>query len=99
MLTVNLYLWLASRFMPLRFWRNLLHQLWSLAALLALAFACREASLLAGLGGVESLPRFFLSGVLYSGCAILVAALLPAFLGLSRQEVRELIVRFRRRQR
>lgn len=99
MLTVNLYLWLASRFVPLRFWRNLLHQLWSLAALLALAFACREASLLAGLGGVESLPRFFLSGVLYSGCAILVAALLPAFLGLSRQEVRELIVRFRRRQR
>lgn len=99
MLTVNLYLWLASRFMPLRFWRNLLHQIWSLAALLALAFACREASLLAGLGGVESLPRFFLSGVLYSGCAILVAALLPAFLGLSRQEVRELIVRFRRRQR
>ena len=99
MLTVNLYLWLASRFVPLRFWRNLLHQIWSLAALLALAFACREASLLAGLGGVESLPRFFLSGVLYSGCAILVAALLPAFLGLSRQEVRELIVRFRRRQR
>lgn len=99
MLTVNLYLWLASRFVPLRFWRNLLHQIWSLAALLALAFACREASLLAGLGGVESLPRFFLSGVLYSGCAIFVAALLPAFLGLSRQEVRELIVRFRRRQR
>lgn len=99
MLTVNLYLWLASRFVPLRFWRNLLHQIWSLAALLALAFACREASLLAGLGGVESLPRFFLSGALYSGCAILVAALLPAFLGLSRQEVRELIVRFRRRQR
>ena len=98
MLTVNLYLWLASRFVPLRFWRNLLHQIWSLAALLALAFACREASLLAGLGGVESLPRFFLSGVLYSGCAILVAALLPAFLGLSRQEVRELIVRFRRQR-
>lgn len=99
MLTVNLYLWLASRFVPLRFWRNLLHQIWSLAALLALAFACREASLLAGLGGMESLPRFLLSGVLYSGCVILFAALLPAFLGLSRQEVRELIVRFRRRGR
>lgn len=98
MLTVNIYLWLASRFVPLHFWRNLAHQIWSLAALLALAWGCREASLLAGLGNMESIPRFFLSGILYTCCVTLFAAVLPAFLGLSRQEVRELLIRFRRRK-
>ena len=98
MLTVNIYLWLASRFVPLHFWRNLAHQIWSLAALLALAWGCREASLLAGLGNMESIPRFFLSGILYTCCVTLFAAVLPAFLGLSRQEVRELLIRFRRRR-
>ena len=44
-LTVNLYLWLASRFIPLNFWRNFAHQIWSLAALLLLAFACRELTI------------------------------------------------------
>lgn len=98
MLTVNIYLWLASRFVPLHFWRNLAHQIWSLAVLLALAWGCREASLLAGLGNMESIPRFFLSGILYTCCVGLFAAVLPAFLGLSRQEVRELLIRFRRRR-
>ena len=92
--TVNLYLWLASRFIPLAFWRNLAHQAWSLAVLLALAFACREASLCLGMGGPGSLPRFLISGVMYTGGAGLLCLGMPAFMGLSRQELRELFRRF-----
>lgn len=94
--TVNVYLWLASRFIPLRFWRNVAHQFWSLAVLLALAFGCREATVALGLGGLDSLPRFFVSGVLYTSCMVLLCVGLPAVLGLSRQELRDMLRRFRR---
>ena len=97
--TVNLYLWLASRFIPLAFWRNLAHQVWSLVLLLGLAFACRQCSLALGLGGMESLWRFLVCGLLYSlgvgGCCLLW----PQVLGLSRQELRELYRRFAARKR
>lgn len=95
--TVNLYLWLASRFVPLNFWRNLVHQVWSLLLLLAIAFACRQLTLMLGLGAQESIVRFLCSGVLYTLVIGLIAIVLPALLGLSRQEVRELIYRFRHR--
>ncbi len=93
-LTVNAYLWLASRFIPLDFWRNLAHQLWSVALLLGLAFACRYLTVALGLGGATSLMRFLCSGVLYTiVCAVLCLAL-PQMLGMGRQEVRELYRRF-----
>ena len=101
--TVNLYLWLASRFIPLHFWRNLAHQVWSLAVLLALAFACREGTLYLapslGLGGVDSIPRFILSGAAYTFCLGALCLGVPAVLGLSRQDVRELRARFQARGR
>ncbi len=99
MLTVNLYLWLASRFVPLSFWKNVRHQIWSLALLLCLALLCREGTMLLGLGEIRSIPRFFCSGVLYSGLVLALVLLCPAVLGFSRQEVFELKRRFLRRGR
>ena len=95
-LTVNLYLWLASRFVPLAFWRNVLHQIWSLAVLLGCAFGCRLLTLELGLGGSDSILRFFCAGVLYTAAIAGIALCFPLLLGLSRQEVRELVRRFRR---
>ncbi len=91
--TVNIYLWLASRMIPFDFGRNLLHQFGTLILLLILAFACREATLSLPLGDAVSLARFLVSGVLYSLLTAGLALFFPALLGLSRQELRELFRR------
>ncbi len=93
MVTVNAYIWLASRFIPLNFWRNIAHQIWSLALLLVLAFCCRQATVLLGFGGLESLSRFLVSGLSYTVCVGLLCLGVPAVMGLSRQELRELLRR------
>ncbi|MDO5483947.1 MAG: lipopolysaccharide biosynthesis protein, partial [Desulfovibrionaceae bacterium] len=98
-LTVNLYLWLASRFIHIAFWRNLAHQIWSLALLLGLAFACRWLTLALGLGDMASFWRFLTCGVLYSAGVAACCLAFPQLLGLSRQELRELYYRFRRPRR
>ena len=98
-LTVNAYLWLASRIIPLHFWRNVAHQVWSLCALLLLAFGCRELTLLLGLGGLASLPRFLCSGVVYSLACLGMLILLPQMLGMDRQALRELVIRFKKFRR
>lgn len=94
--TVNLYLWLASRFIPLNFWRNLGHQIWSLALLLALAFACREGSLSLGLGDQDSFARFLLSGLLYTCCVGALCLALPQVMGFSRQDMKEIFLRLKK---
>ena len=98
-LTVNLYLWLASRFIPLNFWRNFAHQIWSLAALLLLAFACRELTIDLGFGDLDSFRRFFISGVLYSLLCLGLCLAVPQVLGLSRRELRELFIRLKKSRR
>lgn len=98
-LTVNLYLWLASRFIPLNFWRNFAHQIWSLAALTLLAFVCRQLTIALGFGGLDSLGRFFLSGVLYSLFCLALCLAAPQMLGLSRRELRELFIRLKKSRR
>lgn len=99
-LTVNLYLWLASRFLPLNFWRNLAHQIWSLATLILLAFACRELTIALGIGDLDSVRRFLVSGVLYSLLCLSLCLAAPRILGLSRRELRELFIRLKKsRQR
>jgi len=95
-LTVNLYLWLASRFIPICFWRNLAHQIWSLGLLLGLAFACRQLTLSLGLGDGTSLWRFLACGLLYSLAVAACCLAWPQVLGLSRQDMRELRTRFSR---
>lgn len=94
-ITVNIYLWLASRMIPLNFARNLVHQIGSLALLLAVAYGCREISLLAPLGGSESVWRFLLSGMLYSALVASLVLLFPPLVGMSRQDLRELFLRLR----
>lgn len=95
-ITVNIYLWLASRMIPLNFWRNFMHQIGSLALLLGVAFACREVSLLLPFGEAStSIGRFLLSGMLYSLIITALILLFPRLVGMSRQELREL---FRRLQ-
>lgn len=96
--TVNVYLWLASRCIPLNFWRNVGHQLWSLGLLLALAFGCRQATLSWGIGDLDGLARFLISGILYTAGVGLLCLALPAVLGMTRQELRELYRRFRKRK-
>ena len=93
-ITVNIYLWLASRFIPLNFWRNVAHQIWSLAVLLLMAYGCREATLYLGLGGIDSLPRFLESGVIYTAGIGVLCLSMPAVMGFSRQELREIFIRF-----
>ena len=93
-ITVNVYLWLASRFIPLKFWRNVAHQVWSLAVLLLLAFGCRQLTLYLGIGDVDSLPRFLVSGVIYTAAIGLLCLGMPAVMGFSRQELREVFIRF-----
>ena len=95
-ITVNIYLWLASRFIPLKFWRNVAHQVWSLAVLLLLAFGCRAATLHLGLGDIDSLPRFLASGVMYTVAIGLLCLSMPAVMGFSRQELREIFIRFKK---
>lgn len=95
-ITVNLYLWLASKFIPLNFRRNLLHQFWSLAVLLMLAFGCRELTLMLNLGDAESFIRFCISGCIYTLAVAALTFCMPALLGLSRQDCRELFIRFKK---
>lgn len=98
-ITVNIYLWLASRMIPLNFWRNLAHQIASLALLLGLAYLCRELSLVLPLGGGLSIWRFLVSGMLYSALIAAIVLICPALVGMSRQELRELYYRLRAYQR
>lgn len=96
--TVNIYLWLASRFVPFSFWGNLAHQIVCLLALLILAWLCREISSLL-LANAGFLWRFLLSGSLYTLAVAALCLSAPRIAGLSRQEVRELAIRFRLRAR
>lgn len=93
--TVNLCLWLASRMIPLNFWRNMAHQLWSLGLLLLLAYGCRTTTLLLGVGDAESLWRFLVSGAVYSILVAWAAWMFPALIGCTRQELREMVTRVR----
>ena len=96
-ITVNLYLWMASRLVPFDFWRNLARQFLIVFVLLGAAYVCGFA---ASLILPESVfPwRFILSGVLYTTLYAAIAFTFPALLGLSKRERRELIARFWKRK-
>ncbi|MBD5642099.1 MAG: oligosaccharide flippase family protein [Desulfovibrio sp.] len=95
-LSVNICLWLASRFVPFAFWKNLGQQILVVAFLLFLAYASREVSQeLAFLEG-RFLARFIVSGFLYSAAVVSVAIIAPRLFGVSRADAKELIRRVRR---
>lgn len=95
-LSVNIYLWLASRFVPFAFWKNLSHQIASLLLLGFMAFGARRISMqLVFLDG-HFVWRFIVSGFIYT-CAVATAAIAaPQLLGMSRRDAAELVARFRR---
>jgi O-antigen/teichoic acid export membrane protein len=97
--TVNLYLWLASRMVPVNYVGNLIHQMASLAFLLGLAFVCREGTLAAGFGASGDMARFLLSGALYTCLTAASLVCVPRLAGLSRRDLRELWARARGRGR
>lgn len=92
-ITVNLYLYLASRFIPVSFFKNLLHQFLCVAAFLALAFFAREISFYLSINGF--FWRFCASGCIYSLLILAFCSILPYFAGLTHQDMRELIRRIR----
>lgn len=98
MIMVNLLLWLASRFIPLHFMRNLLLQVAMLGVLLCVAFFARETTY-AVLGDADQLLRFVLSGILYALVSGALLVLFPGLAGLSRTDCRELLARVVRRTR
>ncbi len=89
--TVNVYLWLASRMVPFPFWRNLLHQITSVALLVGFACFSKYLSLQTGL---DYLFRFSFSGIIYTFLVVAAAAAFPRLIGLSRKDCRELARRF-----
>ena len=92
--SVNLYLWLASRFIPFRFWTNLAHQLVCVAAMLGLALGCRQLTLLFCPWAGQA-ARFFLSGAVYSVGVTLMTLAAPWLLGMSRRDLVEFWRRLR----
>lgn len=97
-LTVNIYLWLASRFIPFSFWRNLRGQLLCVCVFLGLACAARFLSALAA-PDADFLIRFALSGVVYTFLIFCAGLAFPGLAGMSRRELKELLIRFRLRRR
>lgn len=92
-LSVNLCLWLASRFVPFAFWRNLGHQLLSVALLLCMAWGCRQLSMAAPFLSGSFLLRFVVSGFLYTVLVAIVAIISPRLFGISRSDAADLIRR------
>lgn len=93
--TVNIYLWLASRMIPLNFWRNLAHQFWCVGILLTLAYGCRTLTFLLTQDSLGDLLRFLLSGMLYTLLVGALAFIFPPIMGMSRMEFREILFRVR----
>jgi O-antigen/teichoic acid export membrane protein len=83
--TVNCLLIACRRIVPFNFRRNLLHQLVCPAALLALAFAAREAT--SSLSAADSLVRLGVSGLCYALLSLGAVFLCPFLLGVSRAEI------------
>ena len=94
--TVNLLLWLASRLIPLNFWRSLALQGVILGSLLVLAW-CTATLSHRYFDGAGDIIRFIISGSLYGAASLAAVLLCPALVGLSHHDLRELVVRFRRR--
>lgn len=95
-ISVNIYLWLASRMVPFPFWRNLCHQILSVLILCSFAFFSHWLSQHTPFLSGHYLIRFFCSGILYTVCVIAACIACPRLLGLSRNDCRELYRRFRR---
>lgn len=91
--SVNFMLWVGSRMIPMHFWRNMVHQVTTLAFLAGMAWLARTLTIHFGLGDATAVIRFFISGVLYSVVVGSTVLVLPQLVGLSRADLRGLAVR------
>lgn len=92
---VNLLFWLASRLIPLDFFRNLALQALILGILLLLAWASRFASFQLFSAPQEPILRFITSGVFYSVLSLGLGFLFPNLFGCSHQDFKEMKNRMR----
>lgn len=93
-ITVTLLFYYSRKFAPFNLRRNLLHQLICPLAFLGAALGARQMTTWFGLGDADSLVRFFISGVAYSGICFLLALGLPFVFGLARGDIVKLVDRF-----
>lgn len=93
-LSVNICLWLASRFVPFNFWRNLAHQIISVLVFILVAILARQASLALLPESGVFIWRFLLCGFFYSFVIASLCLIAPRFVGLSHSQLKELARRF-----
>lgn len=92
---VNLLFWMASRLIPLNFFRNLILQGLILGSLLGLAWVCKTATGIYFTDDAHQIIRFLLSGILYSFMSLGLVVTCPWLFGCSWQDFREMLIRFR----
>ncbi|MDR0339233.1 MAG: lipopolysaccharide biosynthesis protein, partial [Desulfovibrio sp.] len=86
-IAVNMFLYAATRHVPFHYGRNLLHQMICPLVCAGLALAARFTTEAIGLGDAASLPRFFISGMLYTAICIPASFLLPFAFGVRQGEL------------
>lgn len=98
---VNVLLYLASRVIPLRFLFNLFLQLVVLISFLALAWSGNELSTkiftLLFHVNVAVIPRFIVSGIIYTIFSCILLFLSPRLFGCTHQDLRNFLARFKKR--
>ena len=92
---VNLLFWMASRLIPLNFFRNLMLQGLILGSLLGIAWVCKQATGIYFADDAHQVIRFFLSGILYSFMSFGLVVTCPWLFGCSWQDFREMLIRLR----
>ena len=92
---VNLLFWMASRLIPLNFFRNLLLQGLIMGSLLGLAWICKDVTSLYFTEEPQQILRFILSGMLYSFMSLGLVVTCPWMFGCSWQDFREMLIRLR----
>lgn len=92
---VNLLFWMASRLIPLNFFRNLMLQGLILGSLLGIAWVCKQATGIYFADDAHQIIRFFLAGILYSFMSFGLVVTCPWLFGCSWQDFREMLIRLR----
>ena len=95
-LSVNIYLWLASRFIHFSFIKNLRHQIVVICLFLALAFTSKEIGLLISMD--NEFLRFFVNGFFYSFFCLAFCCLFPALIGFDKRDLIEIFYRLIHKQ-
>lgn len=98
-ISVNIYLYLASRLINFSFWKNFSHQILCVLCFLTVAILSREITFYLADAYPPAIEliimRFILSGFIYSIAILALFFYMPAMLGLSRQELKELFIRLK----